>query len=198
MTWYLATEDQLSSTLAQKLIQSVHPESESSNDLGLKGNGKLKADLQSGKYTKLARHYHVMLLTDLDHMECAPSLRSLWTQSQKIPSKMLFRVAVREAEAWLMADSDAFSAFSGVSKGKIPRDIEAILNPKEAMLDLIRKHGNRTAQTILPRNGSSSKVSPSYNAVLCDFVREKWSADRAVMKAPSLKRAMERVQDVII
>jgi hypothetical protein len=117
MTWYLATEDQLSSTIASKLIQSVHPESEITADLGLTGN---------------------------------------WIQNKSIPSKLLFRVAVREAEAWLMADTDAFSAFSGVSKGKIPRD----------------------------------------NMVLCDFVRGQWSAERAAVKAPSLRRAMERVRGV--
>jgi len=174
MIWFLATEDQLSSELATHIIQQVLPAASIAQDLGQTGNGKLKADLQAGKFTKLAKLNPVFLLTDLDQAECAPTLRKAWLQANAAPNNLLFRIAVREAEAWLMADTVAFTKFTGIGKGKIPRDLESVRNPKELM----------------------PKASPSYNAVLCNFVQTQWNAERAAENAPSLQRAMERVRGV--
>jgi hypothetical protein len=196
MQWYLATEDIISNALAKKILSTIHQDVEFVSDLGLKGNTKLKQNMK--KYCDLARQYPVLLLTDLDHLPCAPALKNNWCQELEIPKNFIFRIVVREAEAWLMAHREAFSHFSGVSKGKIPLKIEDLKSPKEQMLSLIKNHGNRAAKEILPRKGSTAKVSLTYNNTLVHFVEEFWNPNQAAIYSPSLKKTIDRLSNVII
>jgi hypothetical protein len=196
MQWYLATEDALSQALATKLLNACQSNVEIVSDLGLEGNSKLREGMK--KYCELAKHYPILVMTDLDQNACAPALKTQWCRGLRMPVNLVFRVAVREAEAWMIADLDAFSRFSGISKGKLPRNVESWPSPKEQVIDQVRKYGNRGIKDILPRKGSTAKVSPSYNNILIRFVEQYWDPMKAQHHSRSLKKAITRLSNLTL
>ena len=67
-------------------------------------------------YNQAAGMQPWIVLVDLDHdADCAPPARARWLP-QPAPN-MLFRIAVREVESWLLADREALASFLGVALG---------------------------------------------------------------------------------
>ncbi|HEX9971235.1 MAG TPA: hypothetical protein VGD14_04115 [bacterium] len=64
------------------------------------GYGYLKTKIQG--FNNAARVTPFLVLTDLDQVECAPILIKEWLPVPKHPN-LLFRVAVREVESWVLA-----------------------------------------------------------------------------------------------
>jgi hypothetical protein len=110
---------------------------------------------------------------------------------------MLFRVAVREVEAGLLADREGFSNYSGVPAEKIPRNPESLDDPKQMLMKLIRRYGCRKIKVgVLPARGSLAKIGFGYNQILVQFVREFWSPVKAAENADSLKRTCLRLHEL--
>lgn len=194
---FLACEDPLAQVCGEKLIATLYPTC-TIKPLAAGGNSKLKSDLP--KFFQIAQHIPVLLLTDLDQMVCAPSLVQTWTRNQQLPARLLFRVAVRETESWLLADREGFSAWSGVPIAQLPPDPDAESDPKRLLLAQIRRYGNRAMkEDLLPATSSTtSKVGLGYNARLTQFVRQHWSISNAIQHSDSLARAYTRLQGLAI
>lgn len=192
---YIATEDLLSETVADRLIEDVNHDLYVAVKMRKNGKGYLKRKIN--ELIALSNSIPVLLLTDLDQIECPASLINDWRGSRLLPQTFLFRVAVRETETWLLADREGFSNYSGVPVHRIPADPEILDDPKEALLYLIRQYGNRSVKSeILPNLHSSAKVATTYNHTLCSFVRNTWSINRAMHSSDSLRRARQRVQEL--
>lgn len=192
---YIATEDALSEAVADRLIEEENRGLYVAGRLGRKGNGYLKRKLP--RFKKIARSIPFLLLTDLDRIECPALLIDDWRGRTILPEMLLFRVAVHETEAWLLADREGFSQFSGVPFHRIPNNSELIDNPKEVLLNLIRRYGKRAVKAdILPERGSTAKIGLAYNQALCGFVQGAWSLDRAAQTANSLDRARRRLHEL--
>jgi hypothetical protein len=73
-----------------------------------RGNGAMK--LSVDKYKAASRIVPHIILTDLDRIPCAPALLTAW-RVDAVPPKMLFRVAVREVEAWLLSDRNGIATY---------------------------------------------------------------------------------------
>ena len=191
---YIATEDALSEAVADRLVKEVNPGWCISVRMGRKGSGFLKQKLFDLNET--ARSIPVFLLTDLDRIECPPTLIDDWWSGRMLANGMIFRVVVREIEAWLLADREGFASLSGAPVGKIPLMPESLDDPKSALLNLVRRHGNRQLKdALLPARGSHASVGLGYNQALSQFVRKSWSAARAAENATSLKRACRRLRE---
>jgi len=192
---YIATEDLLSETVVERLIEDVDHKLYVAVKVGKRGNGYLRKKLN--EFLALSSSIPVIMLTDLDQSACPASLIDDWRGRRILPQTFLFRVAVRETETWLLADREGFSNYSGVPIHRIPVDPENLDNPKEALLELIRRYGNRTAKAeILPSPHSTAKVATTYNQTLCGFVKRSWSIDSAVQSSNSLKRARQRIEEL--
>lgn len=192
---YLATEDTLSEAVAERLVINANQSLQVSVRMGGKGNGYLKQKLP--KLIELANSIPVFLLTDLDRLECPPALINEWSGGRSMPPTMLFRIAVREVESWLLADRNAFADFIGVSPNKIPLSPESIDDPKQVLLGLVRRYGNRAIKSeILPAPNSRSSVGLGYNQTLGRFVMDKWEPRRAVENSDSLARAYARLHEL--
>lgn len=193
---YVATEDPLSEAIADRLIQDENQGMEVKVRMGRKGNGYLRKNLLS--FNEIARSYPVLLFTDLDRVECPMDLIEDWRGRTVLQDRLLFRVAVRETEAWLLADREGFAEFSGVPVHRIPPQPELLDDPKETLLNLVRRYGKkRTVKVdILPERGSTAKVGLAYNQSLCGFVQGSWSLDRAAQSADSLNRARHRLHEL--
>ena len=130
------------------------------------------------------------VLVDLDQQpDCAPELVA---EALPDPAEgMCFRVAVREVEAWLLADRVGFARWAGVRASLIPPNVESIAQPKEQLVDIVRESRFRERRNaIVPRPGSGRTEGPDYSDVLADFVATDWDVEAAASVAPSLARAI--------
>jgi len=119
--------------LRRLLVETGH---QASAIYGLTGKDGLLKRLDA--YNAAARISPWVVLIDLNgDARCAPPFVA---QHLPVPSEyMTFRVAVREAEAWLLADRRTFAGFLGVSQARLPRDPEAVADPKEEV-EFITRH----------------------------------------------------------
>ena len=146
------------------------------------------------KYRNASRALAHVVLADLDSAPCAPFLRQQWGVAI-LPDSMLFRVAVREVEAWVLADRVGFSNFAGIPTSKMSHAPEALANPKQVLINLVRQSRNRRlVAELMPEQGTSMSKGPLYNERLGQFVRDKWDVAAAMALAPSLQRTVGRLK----
>jgi hypothetical protein len=193
---YVATEDPLSEAVVDRLIREENQGMQIKVRMGKRGNSYLRNKLHS--FNEIARFVPVLLFTDLDRIECPMALIEDWRGRIVLQGMLLFRIAVRETEAWLLADREGFAEFSGVPVHRIPLEPEALNNPKEVLINLVRRYSKKRTLKgdILPERGSTAKVGLAYNQALCRFVQGAWSLERAAQSADSLNRARRRLHDL--
>ena len=188
-----AVEGIVDEAVARKLI--THAGGTPGSIYGKQGKQALRHRI--GGFNNAARHAPWLVLVDLDRdHECPPSLCSVWVPH---PSAMLcFRIAVREVEAWLMADRERLAAFLGVSQSRVPADPEAINDPKMELVNLARcSRRNAIQHDMVPRHGSGRQVGPAYSSRLIEFVSSSWQLDAAARQSDSLRRAIECLRRLV-
>jgi hypothetical protein len=155
-------------------------------------NGKRRERITG--YNNAARFSPWIVLLDLDHdAGCAPPLRSHWLP-EPAPF-MCLRIAVRQVEAWLLADRENIAKFIGVAASRVPRHVETLTNAKEAMVDLARRSRRRDIrEDMMPRSGSGRSVGPAYASRLIEFAQGMWNPQEAARPSDSLRRSMKRLE----
>ena len=188
----LVVEDVLSLVLMEKVLAHTGRGYTVLRPLVERGVGNMRKSVP--KYLSASRALPHVVLVDLDQTPCAPQLRGQWGVAT-LPRSMLFRVAVREAEAWVLADQEGFARFAGIPINKISPAPESLADPKQALINLVRRSRNkRLAAELVPAQGSAVSIGPLYNERLGQFVRECWNVDTAMAHAPSLARTFDRLQ----
>lgn len=191
---YTVTEDSLSSSLAARLV-GESGKFEIATQINCGGAGQIKAKLP--ELTRLAHAIPVLILTDLDQLDCPPVMRQRWLTGHE-PGGLLFRIAVRESESWLLADRDAMAEFASIPISKLNIAPDDLSDPKQFLLNLIRKYSPKHLQEkILPERRSKSKVGLGYNVVLTHYVMEQWSPKRASERSDSLARARRSLAQLL-
>ena len=186
----LAVEDDLSEAV---LIKILHDRYVVGNCYKRGGFGYLKNNIAG--FNNAAKSMPFLVLTDLDMGECAPTLLKEWL-SVPVHHNLLFRVAVREVESWVLADRDRFARFIGIRKTLVPVNVDAIDDPKRCLINLARKSRKRNLrEDIVPSEGSTAKQGPDYNGRLMFFVKEFWNPYEAMHNSPSLVRTIRAVED---
>jgi hypothetical protein len=189
----IAVEDNLSEMVVRSLLRQSGKKFIINACYGKKGSGYLKKSIEG--FNKAARVKPFLILTDLDKTECAPSLIGDWLGHTK-SDNLLFRIAVREVESWVMAHRKAFSSYFKVPEEIIPLKPDEIDNPKLQLMEIVKKSKIREyKEAIIPSSNSTATIGPNYNAVLGDFVANKWNAEKAVKYSPSLLRAVIAVRN---
>lgn len=139
----------------------------------------------------------VLMIADADQAPCAVTQRNAWLPKHA-SNRLVLRLAVREAEAWALADHEGFAEFANISINKLPPEPETILDPKQAMLNLIKNCKRRDLrEEMLPEKHARSPVGLGYNVHLSDFVSRYWRVERALLRAPSLARAVPRIATLL-
>jgi hypothetical protein len=194
----LAVEDELSEHLLRALLVQTNRNFIVGTVYGKKGAGFLKQKLPA--FNNAAKGSPHLLLTDLDAVICVPTLIEEWfgCHLQEFPNRrhanLIFRVAVREVEAWVMADREKFADFLGISRTLIPNQIDTIPDPKALLLQLVSKSRKRELRNdIVPRPGEKRKIGPDYNGRLGEFVQTSWRAEVACVHSSSLARAWKTI-----
>ncbi len=138
----------------------------------------------------------VFVMTDLDQNECAPTLRQQWFPDiNTLPDSLIFRVAVREVESWILANRDDLADFLGIAKANFTREPDTLEDPKSHLLDVIRLKGRRRFHRDMLPTGNAH-IGPEYNTVLCDFVENRWNIDEAQQYSPSLQRTVNALNRI--
>lgn len=196
--FYLAYEDEPARAVGKRLLRESIPDVQIAGSIGGRGKSFLREKCDG--FVRLCQTQSLLLLTDLDRGECAPTLISAWFGTRALPERFLFRVVVREIESWLMADHEGFSVFSGIPEKALRQTVEGILDPKEVLLGLIRRHGNKSLKAdLLPTDPArTARVGPGYNARLAAFISDPngWCPTRAAARADSLRRTLAHLQAI--
>jgi len=112
-----AVEGIVDEAVVRKLI--AHADATLGDVYGKQGKFFLRQKIAG--YNNAAQRAPWLVLVDLDSDEdCAPPLRSAWLP-QPAPY-LCFRVAVREVEAWLLADAERLAGFLSVALSRLPSD----------------------------------------------------------------------------
>jgi hypothetical protein len=111
---------------------------------------------------------------------------------------MCFCVAVREVEAWLLADRDQIARFLSVAVSRIPRSPDDLADPKRAVVDAARRSRARAIRDdIIPAARSGRAVGPAYTARMTEFVMTEWRPEIAAGSSDSLARCLTRVLELV-
>jgi len=187
----IAVEDELSGAVMGRLILFSGRNFTINRVFNARGNVRLKAGMT--KFREASRVLPHIVLTDLDCCPCPPELIENWNAKQ-LPPQLLFRIAVREVEAWLMADRTGIAEFLHIDVSKVPHAPETEADPKRTLINLARKsRKRRLSQEIVPEVGSSAKIGPLYNTHFVNFVNSCWDIEQARLCAPSLDRTLTRI-----
>jgi len=163
-------------------------------------NGKASVKESIRGYNHSARHRPWIVLVDLDHdADCAPELCAKWLPDRA--PKMCFRVAVREVEAWLLADREPLAAFLSVPMNRFPANPESEHDPKQVLVSLAAgSRRKRIREDIAPRPGSGRSVGPAYTSCLIEFVstpHSGWRPEVAGKRSDSLRRCVLSLQNMV-
>ena len=148
-------------------------------------------------FNNAAKGIPFLLLADLDTAECAPVLVREWLPVSPHPN-LLFRIAVRAVESWLLADRENLARFLGIRVELVPFGSDSIVDPRSVLIRLASKSRNRRLRDdIVPRPGSTSKQGPSYNGRLIAFVESEWDPAAASSASDSLRRTVEALASFV-
>lgn len=135
---------------------------------------------------------HVIVSTDLDTYQCPVKLRDKWFPNG-IPTLFLFSVAIREVDAWLLADENIRSFLK--SRLSAPENPETLQDAKRALLFLAKHSKSRSIRDeMIARDDSLARIGPGYNRLLREFISSQWDHEAASIKSPSLRRYRERLR----
>jgi hypothetical protein len=173
--------------------------------LSLTGIFEVKTSFLSGKRSNIQekiKNYNItaditpfIVLIDLDQDECAPSLINNWFAGD-INRRLICRVAVTEAESWLIADTKNFSKYFGIPFNKMRTDPELLPDPKDFIFRMVGSHSNaRLKNAIIPKK--HAKIGRGYNTEMTRFIADHWDPSTARNYSPSLGKAIDSINGFI-
>jgi hypothetical protein len=130
----LVVEDELSGDVMRRLIAASGRNFAIDRLINTRGNGQIKADIK--KFRSASHAVPHVILTDLDQYSCPLDLLQAW-KAVRLPQQLLFRIAVREVESWLLADREGIAEFLDVAIAKVPRNPESELDPKRTLINRV-------------------------------------------------------------
>ncbi len=189
----IVVEDELSDALIRRILKESHNTFAIGISYGKRGYGYIKEKV--GVFNKAARGTPFLVLSDLEEAECAPAQINEWLQIPK-HHNLLFRIAVREIESWLLADRSGFAYFLNIRKELIPENVDGINDPKQLVINLARRSRKRTLrEAIVPIPDSTARVGTDYNGQLSSFVLDAWNIEEAIKHSDSLRRAVNAINN---
>ena len=160
-------------------------------------NGKPALREKIKGYNNAAHFTPWVVLVDLDRDgDCAPPIRKVWVPTPA--PNLCFRIAVREIEAWLIADKQTLARYLRIRPDDVPEEPEKLQYPKDVMVNLARGSRSRDIRSdIVPRENSGRRVGPAYASRLIEYAKERWRPEVAADHAESLRRAINCMQRLV-
>jgi hypothetical protein len=183
----IAVEGDLDEAVLKKLLNYIGIDVVSV--YGRQGKDYLRKRIK--QFNSAAEHGKWIILIDLNNeAECAPPLIRSWLPKRS--QNLQLRVAVREVEAWLLAERNKLARFLSVSKERIPIDPEKEPEPKLTLINIARHSRNRTIlEDLVPQANSTATQGKNYTSRLIEFAINNWEPNIAAYNSPSLKRSID-------
>jgi hypothetical protein len=182
----LVVEDDLSEAVLYKILESSRKFAIGTS-YGKCGFGYIKRLIKG--FNKAALGTPFLVLSDLEE-ECAPTQINEWLNTPK-NHNLIFRIAVKEIESWLLADKSGFASFLNINRELMPRDVDSIPDPKQCLINLVKRSRKKLLrEAIVPVPGRTAKIGPDYNGQLSLFVFNTWNITEAMANSESLRRAI--------
>ncbi|MCC7526208.1 MAG: hypothetical protein IT250_15370 [Chitinophagaceae bacterium] len=187
----LVYEDDLSEYVLAKLLSCFGDKYHTGHSYNGRGFGYIKSNING--FNNACKSIPFLVLTDLDNCPCPPQLITTWFQ-HSMHANMIFRIAVREVESWLLADIEGLSDFLGISPANFPVEPEKETDPKKTLIRLVkRSRKGKIKRDIIPINDNAT-IGPNYNGRLMQFVFENWDIERAMNRSISLRKAYNKLK----
>ena len=193
----ILVEDRLSEAVLRRLLAeapgklrvgAVHPVRKTWEVEPGGGYGYIKKSLAA--FNVRARSKPMVVLVDADDRSCPPETISDWLGGARRHSELVVRVAMREVEAWLLADRAGISDFLGVKESCLPRDTERIRDPKRYVVRLAARSRRREVrEDLAPARGTKATTGPYFTRALSGFAGSLWDLAAAESENASLRRA---------
>jgi len=188
---HLAVEDELSEKILKRLLVDSGRSFHVSSVINRGGFGYIKSKIEG--LNKSAKGFPFLVLTDLDQHVCPSALIQNWL-SKPLNANLMFRVAVREVEAWILGDRENLSRFLGVSRDLIPIDPETLADPKRTLVQLASKARKADVRRrLVPKKNMTAIQGPEYNSCLSEFVGTAWNPLASALVCPSLAKCCQRI-----
>ena len=202
MDIFIVGEDEVTRNIIQRLVYYCSENYNILTSFPARG-GRIKSLVQN--YNTLSAENPVVLLTDIDTYDCAPSLINQWFSTVPKNDNFLVRVAIDEAEAWLMADREGFADYFKVPIDKIPTSkvlsrfrpsVKEMDFPYKSSLFMMRQIIPFTSKndfkiSLIPEDGISK--GPLYNSSIVPFIG-RWDIENAILNSTSLERTVNRLR----
>ena len=130
-----------------------------------------------------------------DMPSAAVADRLVAARNARSKHRLVFRVAVREVESWILADHEAWAEYINIPGDNFSKTPDQLDDPKQHLLTVIRRKGKKKIhQEMLPKG--AAHIGPLYNEVLCEFINTSWQPERAAENSPSLDRALKALMKI--
>lgn len=132
----------------------------------------------------------------MDRANCLVEFRDQWLADRLLPTRLVFRIAVREVESWVLADHQAMRKLIG-KKGVLPPQPDVLPDPKQALLGLGKTAPKSVRDDLIRTTDGQLRQGVGYNARLTHWINTVWSPERAAERSPSLARARIRIKEAV-
>ena len=152
--------------------------------------GKDRLDQKLSAFNYAAKYTSWFVLRDLDHdANCAPELLPKLLPISE--AGMCFRLSVRSAESWLLADRKNISQFLGIPPNKVTLCPDELDDPKTELVNLARKSRKKPIrQDMVPATNATTRIGPAYVTRLVEFATTLWNPQQAASHSPSLAKCI--------
>lgn len=201
----IAVEDRLSEAVLRRLLAEapgklrvglVHPVRRSWDTTGSTGGyGFIRKSLPG--FNARARFQPIVALIDADDRPCPPETIKEWLGGKKRHKQLVIRVAVREVEAWLLADKEGLAEFLAVRKECVPSETQRLKDPKRYIVRLAARSRRREIrEDLAPALGTRAKTGPLFTAAMSGFARDLWNPNEAEKHNDSLRRVRKALESI--
>jgi hypothetical protein len=132
----LAVEDVLSEAVLRRLLDGCGGPWAVGTVFSRGGVGYLRRTIVG--FNQAARGTPFVVLADLDRAECPPMVIAEWLPNGA-HHNLILRFAVREVEAWVMADAPSFGQFLGITQTLIPGGVDQLADPKRELVHVANR-----------------------------------------------------------
>ena len=191
----LVGEDALRCELGVKLVTHALPKWRVAfQPIDAQGATKLVKEIP--RYAESARFGAPLLCIADSDQQCPIE----WVNANLSPkhrhSRFMLRLAVPEAEAWVLADHDGMARHFKAPIRKLPAVADSLADPKHELMRLVQKHAPayiRREMIAIAKTGELRRAA-GYNAHLRQFASQMWSPERAAPQSASLDRTLSRLR----
>ena len=186
---FLVGEDALCCALGQRLAAHCLPQWELAPP-PYNAGGFTKLEKSLPRYVEFASRQPVLCIADTDG-KCAVHLLQGWKVWPR--AQFAMRLAVTEAESWVLADRQGFAKAFGVPLNKLPQRPDEERDPTRLIVSLVARSKKRLLRKEMVSSHDPSKPGPGYNTHLAAFVSNDWDVKNAEQHSPSLARAVAHI-----